>query len=70
MSDLETIYICAVRYGLGRQTYITSLISDFIIKQKLSDKCKSIMIRSIKDCKDLGADCDAKSWNKLLKHLE
>ena len=36
MKDLELIYICAVRYGLGRRTYITGVISDYLLKQDLS----------------------------------
>ena len=38
MTDEEQIYICAVRYGLGRRTYITSTISDFLCSKKLSEK--------------------------------
>jgi len=69
MKDLETIYICAVRYGLGRKTYISSLISDYLQKQKLSKQCKRVMIKSIEECEDYGDNCDKESWIKLLNYL-
>jgi len=70
MEDLESIYICAVRYSLGRRTYITSLVSDFIIRQELSNQCKSVMERDIEDCDDYGDNCDKESWMKLLNKLK
>jgi len=70
MSDLEIIYICSVRYGLGRRTYITSVISDYLLKQDLSNKCKSVMIRNIEECEDYGMDCDKESWMRLLNKLK
>ena len=70
MSDLEIIYTCAVRYGLGRRTYVTSVISDYLLKQDLSKKCKSVMIRSIEECDDYGMDCDKESWMILLTYLK
>lgn len=75
MSNLELIYLCAVRYGLGRRTYITGVISDFMINKyyDLTPKCISIMIRDIEDAQKedrLGDDCDKKEWLKLLKYLK
>lgn len=71
MSELEQIYCCALRYALGRQTYITSVVSDFLCNKmpELSVKCKSIMIKDIEECEDYGHDCDKKSWMKLLAKL-
>jgi len=40
MTHLEQIYLCALRYGLGRRTYITGVISDYLLVQELSDACK------------------------------
>lgn len=70
MTELEQIYCCAVRYGLGRTTYITSTISEFLIKQKLSQYCRNIMIRDIEECENFGHDCDKESWLTLLNHLK
>lgn len=70
MSELEQIYICALRYALGRMTYITSTVSDYIQKQDLSDRCKAVMIQDIEECKDYGMECDKESWIKLLSKLK
>ena len=66
------IWICAVRYGLGRQTYITGVISDFMVEniKEMSPKTKSVMIRDIEECDDYGHKCDKESWIKLLKELK
>lgn len=47
----ELIVASALRYGLGRRTYITSVIPEFIIENMdiLSDKIKKSMIEDIKD---------------------
>lgn len=70
MGDLEIIYICALRDSLGARTYITGVVADFLMKQKLSIKCKSVMIRNIEECDDYGMDCDKEIWMKLLKYLK
>jgi hypothetical protein len=73
MTDLEQIYICAVRYGIGRRTYITSTISDYLCRQELSKDCKYIMARDIIEAEqrdELGDDCDKENWLKLLKYLK
>ena len=70
MNDLEQIYICSVRYGLGRQNYITSVVSDYLIRQELSQRCKDIIIRDIEECEDYGHYCDKRSWMKLLTYLK
>jgi len=69
MKDLEIIYLCAVRYGLGRRTYITSLISDFLLNKKLSQQCINTMIENIEECEDYGDNCDKENWIKLLNYL-
>jgi hypothetical protein len=73
MTDLEQIYICAVRYGLNRKTYITSVISDYLCRQELLKDCKYIMARDITEAEqrdELGDDCDKESWLKLLTYLK
>lgn len=70
MKNLEIIYLCALRYALGRKTYITGLVADFIIEQELSKQCKKMMIKEIETCKDKGHKVDKESWDKLLKHLK
>lgn len=50
-SNFELIVASALRYGLGRKTYITSVIPEFIIENMdiLSNKIKKSMIEDIKD---------------------
>jgi len=70
MDDKETIYVSALRYALGRRTYITSLTADFINEQDLSGYCIQIMIDEIDRCQDLGMDTDRKTWQDLKESLE
>jgi len=72
MTTDEQIWLCALRYALGRRTYITGVVADFIISKigNMSEKCRLIMIRDIKDAGDLGDNCDADNWRRLLTKLE
>ncbi len=68
----QTIWICSLRYALGRRTYITGVVADFIIDKldELTPKTKSVMIRDIESCDDYGDDCDKESWINLLNKLK
>lgn len=68
----EEIWISAVRYGLGRRTYITGVISDFMCEKadEMSPKCKHVMKRDIEECDDYGWECDKIEWMKLLDKLK
>ena len=74
MSDYEQMIISAVRYALGRMTYIVSLTVNYVLKDieenKLSKYCLSIMKKDIEDEKDLGMECDKKDWQRLLDIIE
>lgn len=50
-NNFELIVASSLRYGLGRRTYITSVIPEFIIENMdiLSNKIKKSMIEDIKD---------------------
>lgn len=50
-NNFELIVASSLRYGLGRRTYITSIIPEFIIENMdiLSNKIKKSMIEDIKD---------------------
>ena len=71
-NNFETIVEAAVRYGLGRRTYITSVIPEFIISNLdiLSKDVKFLIISDIKNQKDYGDNCDRRSWMDLLERLE
>ncbi len=66
----EEIWICALRYSLGRMTYITGVVSDFLMAQDISKRSKAVMIRDIEECDDYGMDYDEKVWMELLTHLK
>lgn len=74
MSDYEHIVISAVRYAIGRMTYIVELTVNYIMQQieedKLSDQCLGIIRNDIKETKYLGMQCDEVQWIKLLKKIE
>ena len=73
MSDYESILICALRYALGRRTYIVGIVVDYIIGEipNLSEKCKRVMRLDIENpLGGYGDECDEKAWMRLLKELE
>lgn len=73
-SDFGLILNCAVRYGLGRRTYITEFICDYI--KPLITKLETRDLIVIRDSierqrnnalidKPLGDECDEEAWNSL-----
>ena len=70
--DFASIMICAIRYALGRRTYMPSVVCQFV-KQRISgmsNKDLYVIIRDIKECCDYGDDCDYKDWMSLLQAAE
>ena len=80
MSHEEQILICAVRYALGRMSYIVGVIAEYVAlrKQELSKECINIIIRDIEEeleryhkCgQTLGMECDERTWVRLLERLK
>ena len=74
--NLQTILICAVRYSLGRVTYMPGLVTDWIMgncKGKLSRKTLSVMLYDIYNVRrenGLGMDCDEKTWMRFYEWLK
>lgn len=72
--DISAMLVSAVRYALGRRTYIVNWTCGFIADnlQLLTIKDKLVMIKDIKQQEDYGYgdECDKKDWLKLLKILE
>lgn len=76
----EQMLISAVRYALGRSTYIVGMTCDFVasVKKKLSKCCVAILIHDINSelemahdlGRTLGDECDERDWVKLLHVLE
>lgn len=73
MSEYEHMLISAVRYALGRRTYIVGLTVNYVIKElpRLSDSCKKIMLDDITEQERFGYGdaCDKRDWMRLLDAL-
>lgn len=69
--DACALAVCAVRYALGRRTYIVSTVCDAVkrIIKDLDDKDLYVMIRDIRECDDYGDDIDKVCWFELLSKL-
>jgi hypothetical protein len=80
MSNEEQILICAVRYALGRMSYIVGVVAEYVncIKNNLSKECVNIIIRDIEEQiqfyhsynSTCGMECDEETWKNLLKALK
>lgn len=51
VSDLGALMICAVRYAIGRETYMPSLVQGFIRRypQAVTENVKSVILRDIEE---------------------
>lgn len=74
--DFGTVLVCAVRYALGRRTYMPSIVTDFVksVSGGLSVRTLTIIrndIRAAKDRNMLGDEnIDAPVWLDLLRECE
>ena len=70
--DFENMLISAVRYALGRETYITGSTTAYITRllPHLSKRAISIIVHDINDAHDLGnPTIDAPHWEQLVKNI-
>lgn len=75
MTPDEMILICAVRYALGRMSYIVHEVCQYVTfaRATLSKECINIIIRDIEEELEryhnlghsLGMECDEKEWLQL-----
>ena len=76
--DFESILICAIRYAIGRRTYMPKIVCDFIqpLIPYLSNKGMHVMISDIAERGDNLGDpnIDAPQWfrlkNAILREME
>lgn len=67
---------CAVRYCIGRKTYMPGLVTDWIMQHcngMLTGKTIGVMKRDIDEAAQhdgLGMDCDVETWMGFRKWLE
>lgn len=72
MSQEEQMYISAVRYALGRMSYIVGDTVKFMKSKELSKQCKELMVRDIDEAINAGAygmGIDLQEWVSLKEHL-
>lgn len=69
--DTQALFIAAFRYALGRRDNIVPAMVDNIrwSRDLLTDQTAALMVREIKACEDLGAECDAEAWLGLVDFL-
>ena len=75
--NLYTIAICAVRYALGRRTYMPGLVTDWVMANftgRMPKGTAEIMMRDIQEQREmgeragfdsLGDPCDVRTWEKF-----
>ena len=71
--DFGTVCGCAVRYSLGRQTYMPSLVQQFINRnlKQIDSYSLAVMARDIKEAPSSGNETiDKPGWRNFLAVLE
>ena len=77
--DFQDIVICALRYALGRRTYITKSTADFIKEypEIIDNRVKSVMLKDLEEYFEYrhnkfykDDECDYQSWLDLKEWLE
>ena len=69
--DFGCLVTCAIRYCLGRCTYMPKLVCDFVfpLLPYLDDQTIGCMERDIREAPSYGMDCDYATWMQFLKQL-
>lgn len=71
--DFEAVLTCAIRYSLGRQTYMPELVINFInpLLSQLSDKTLYCMNKDISEANSYGDEyIDKPKWNWVLNNIK
>ena len=72
--DLRDIVISALRYAIGRKTYVTALTCDFIMNNsRIIDRhMKDVMLKDLKVIEDIydKNSCDYRKFAELREFLE
>jgi hypothetical protein len=72
--DLNTLCFAAMRYALGRKTYVVEMVCEALLnnKDKLRTDIKNRMINEIReaiDSNEAGMSYDKQLWNKVMNEL-
>lgn len=76
MCEFGAVLNCAVRYCLGRMTYMPGLVTDWIMNHcggMLTSKTLYVMRKDIEEAKAedrLGMDMDKQMWEKFLRWVK
>lgn len=72
MQDIYLFLVSAVRYSLGRRSYIVGWVCEQVraIAPRLKDFQRKVIIESIQRCEDYGDKYSKLEWLKLLDWLE
>lgn len=67
--NFSCVVICAIRYCLGRKTYMPGLVCGYVkqLLPYLNDKAIGCMERDIREYKDDGMACDDATWMDMLE---
>lgn len=76
--DLKDMIISALRYSLGRRTYITSETAEFIKRypELIDERVKSVMLKDLeeyfqkRESFKFDDECDFNTWKSLYNWLE
>lgn len=77
--DFQDIVISALRYALGRRTYITQSTADFIKEypEIIDKRVKQVMLNDLNEyfnmrdnCYHIDDNCDYNTWLDLKRWLE
>ena len=72
-NHFDGVLISAVRYCIGRRTYMPDVVTRWIMghcKGQLEQNTLSVMIRDIEEASDLGDECDRQVWMRFLDWLK
>ena len=69
--DFGCLVTCAIRYCLGRCTYMPKLICDYVLPllPHLDEKTIGCMERDIREAPSYGMDCDYETCMQFLKQI-
>jgi len=73
MTNKELIWGAALRYALGRRTYMPSVVCAWFREHQLSNLLIASAIEDIErqeKFSNLGDDCDKREWLRLKEYLQ
>lgn len=79
--DTTNVLICALRYCVGRMTYMPELVTEWFKRhwfefsdlqrmEFISDVRREIQLADTRGPSHLGTECDQKMWRDFLKWME